>query len=141
LIPKRREQCVIFLDDGFDSPEAFEALKLAGFCVERFTTYFCDGNGKRLKSVKDPDIIQFCSDQGWLMVTTDKEMETAHRETILATQAAILATTNNNSPVAVWIKAIEKVRAKIERDFKKLGRPYFCRISRESAITGGMMKP
>jgi len=62
-------------------------------------------------------------------------MELAHTEEIRRSEVAILAMTSNSQPLAVWINAIVKAKAKIERDFKKRQRPYFSRISPEAVIT------
>jgi predicted nuclease of predicted toxin-antitoxin system len=123
------------LDDGFDSPQAHSALVAAGFQVKRFQDHFKDAKGKRKQNVPDPEIIRLCSDNQWLLITLDRDMEFAHTEEIRRSDVAILAMTSNNQPIAVWISAIVKARAKIERDFKKRQRPYFSRISPEGTIT------
>lgn len=69
------------------------------------------------------------------MVTTDWNMEFTHTDEIKASEVAILATANNNHPVSVWVSAIVKARAAVERTFKKQQRPYFSRISKEGHIT------
>jgi hypothetical protein len=135
LIQKQREPCILFLDDSFDCPESYQLLAEAGFQVRRFQDQFKRGDGKRKQGVPDPSIITLCSENSWLLVTTDGEMERTHKEEIAASRVAVLATTSNNQPIAVWVKAIKKARAKIERDFKKRQRPYCSRISSQGILT------
>jgi hypothetical protein len=135
LTPKRREPCILFLDDAFDCPESYQLLTEAGFEVQRFGDHFKRSDGKRKQGVPDPSVITLCSEKSWLLVTTDGEMERTHKEAIASSRVAILATTSNSRTIAVWVNAIKKARAKIERDFKKRQRPYCSRISSEGIIT------
>jgi hypothetical protein len=134
LTPKRREPLILFLDDGFDSPESHTKLTAAGFTVERFRTHF-HRDGRKMEGVADPSIIAFCSERKWLLVTLDYNVEYTHTEEIKSSEVAILATANNNHGVGIWVDSIISARADIERLFRKQGRPYVSRISRDGNIT------
>jgi hypothetical protein len=100
LTPKRREPCTLFLDDGFDSPEAYEALKAAGFSVVRFRDAF-SRDGRKTEGVSDVSVIEFCARNKLLLITPDWNIEFTHTEEIKSTDIAVLATANNNSSVGV----------------------------------------
>ncbi len=134
---KRREQCVLFLDDGFDAEETPKRLTAAGFKVERFIDHFKrpDVGGKE-QSVKDPRLIHFCSSRGWLLVTTDSDMRFTHVETIKKSEVAILATSHNSVvELGEWVDGLIKGKPAIERMFKKQQRPFFSQFSRQGKIT------
>jgi Domain of unknown function (DUF5615) len=95
-IKKRREECVLFLDEGFSAERVATRLRTAGFTVQRFPEWFRDDNGEPLRNVKDPDVIRFCHKNGWLLVTTDHEMRNMHLAEICKTDIAILATSHNS---------------------------------------------
>jgi hypothetical protein len=135
LTPKRREPCILFLDDGFDCPESYQLLTEAGFQVMRFQDLFSRADGKRQQGILDPSVISLCSEKCWLLVTTDGNMEHTHKQEIQACQVAILATTSNKYTIATWVEAIKTARVKIERDFKKRARPYCSRISCNGILT------
>lgn len=131
---KRREPLVLFLDDGFDSPESAKKLVGEGFSVEPFRKHF-HRDGRKLEGVPDPSVISLCSNHKWLLVTLDYNMEYTHIEEIKVSEVAILATTNNNHSVDAWVSALVKAKAKIARMFRDQERPYFSRISRDGNIT------
>jgi len=126
---KRRESCVLFLEAVFGTGENCDTLKSAGWQVECFADHFRGENGKIKDGVKDPEIIKFCENRQWLLITTDKAMRETHVETIKETEIAIIATANNQTSLDVWIKALIKSKAKIERAFKKHPRPWFATIT------------
>lgn len=137
---KRRERCVLLLDDAFDSP-AFPPLLLAGGYarVERFTTHFPrpDDQDKREQNVKDPRVIRLSHSKKWLIVTTDSDMWRTHVEEIKKhPETTILATAHNKAPDPFeWIEALIKGRSAIERRFKKQAAPWFAQLDRSGKIT------
>lgn len=136
FIKKRREKCVIFLDDAFGKKGLPERLKQAGYEVQVFLEHFQRGTGQKEQNVKDPRIIGFCDQQGWLLVTTDSDMLRVHRDLIKASQAAILATAHNNPDhMEEWVDGLVKGKARIERHFKKVPRPWFSQFNRQGKIT------
>ena len=134
-VKKRREECVLFLDDGFSAPSVAERLSTAGFTVQRFPEWFKDNAGRPLKSIPDPEIIQFCHKHGWLLVTRDHEMKNMHHEEIRKTDIAILATANNSAKDQdEWVAAIINLKGRILREFKKHERPWFAIFSRSALL-------
>jgi hypothetical protein len=137
---KRREKCVIFLDDAFDAEGIPELLLAAGYHrVERFTTHFPrEGNtGKRQQEVKDPSVLKLCNREGWLLVTTDSDMRFTHVEEIKkCVNIGILATAHNkvDDPYE-WVNGLAKGRATIERRFKKQAPPWYGQFDRSGRIT------
>lgn len=81
-VKKRREECVLFLDEGFAAESVAVRLRTAGFTVQRFPEWFLDENGSVKRNVEDPEVIRFCHRNGWLLVTRDHEMKNTHREEI-----------------------------------------------------------
>ena len=137
---KRRDQCIIFLDDAFDAKGIAERLIAAGYCgVERFTVHFPrkDNPEARQQNVKDTRVLKLCNTKGWLLVTTDSDMRYTHIEEIKKhTNLAILATAHNSvhNPFD-WVEGLEVGRTDIERLFKKQPTPWYAQFNRQGKIT------
>jgi len=130
-VKKRREECVLFLDEGFSAESVAVRLRTAGFTVQRFPEWFRDEDGKVRRNVQDPEIIRFCHKTGWMLVTRDHEMKNMHRQEIKRTEVAILATAHNSSEDQdIWVVAIINLKSRILREFKKRERPWFATFSR-----------
>jgi hypothetical protein len=84
-VKKRREECVLFLDEGCSAESVAIRLRTAGFTVQRFPEWFKDENGEVRRNVEDPEVIRFCQKTGWMLVTRDHEMRNTHREEIKKT--------------------------------------------------------
>lgn len=140
-VKKRREECVLFLDDGFSAASVATRLSTAGFTVQRFPEWFCDENGEIERNVKDPEIIRFCDKNGWLLVTKDHEMKNTHREEIKKTQIAIIATAHNSADSDdEWVAAIINLKTRITREFKKRERPWFGIVTRAASLNISTVK-
>jgi hypothetical protein len=134
-VKKRREECVLFLDDGFSAESIATRLRTAGFTVQRFSEWFLDEHGKKLENVLDPEIIEFCHKNGWLLVTADHEMKNTHRGEIKRTEVAILATAHNSAEDPdEWVAALINLKSRILREFKKRERPWFGTFSRRARL-------
>ena len=131
---KRREACVLFLDDGFGAKEAPQKLIAAGFRVVSFEEVFQTRDGKKREKVKDPEVIRHCSKKRRVLFTTDKKILFAWADVIVHTDIAIIATESNVSDPSVWIGAIIKAKAKIERFARKFPRPSFACLSRSGEL-------
>ena len=110
-VKKRREECVLFLDEGFAAESVAAQLRTAGFTVQRFHEWFRDENGNARSNVPDPEIIRFCSKNGWLLVSRDHEMKRLHREEIRKSEVAVLATANNKAEIkasGLWQSSTSK---------------------------------
>ena len=137
MIKKRHEQCVVLLDDCFDSASIHRELSEHGFQVERFTDHFPDEHrdGYRAQNIKDGAVIQLCQRRGFLLFTADREMRRAHLEKLKKTDIGVVATANYRDGTAVWIAAFASAKARILRDFKKAERPYFSILQKSGRIT------
>jgi uncharacterized protein with PIN domain len=134
-VKKRREECVLFLDEGFSAPSVAERLRTAGFTVQRFPEWFKDGTGQPLRNIPDSEIIRFCYKNGWMLVTRDHEMKNMHREDIRKTDIAILASSHNSAKDQdEWVAAIINLKTRILREFKKCERPWFATFSRSAIL-------
>lgn len=133
---KRREACVLFLDDAFSGKDAVSRLERAGYTVEPFARNFQTESGKE-QSVKDPRVIKLCNSKGWLLVTTDSNMRFTHVEEIKKSlNLAILATAHNSAGnLGQWIEALISAKPAVEREFKKRQRPWFGQFNRQGKIT------
>lgn len=135
-VKKRREECVLFLDEGFSAQSVAVRLRTAGFTVQRFPEWFRDEYGNTRRNVEDPEVIRFCHRNGWLLVTRDHEMKNTHREEIKRTEIAILSTAHNSSENQdEWVIAIINLKSRILREFKKRQRPWFGTFSRTAKLT------
>ncbi|MFI5118008.1 MAG: DUF5615 family PIN-like protein [Terriglobales bacterium] len=135
-VKKRREECVLFLDEGFSAESVAVRLRTGGFTVQRFPEWFRDNNGQTRINVEDPEVIRFCNKNGWLLVTKDHEMKNVHREEIKRTSVAILATAHNSAESDdSWVVAIINLKSRILREFKNRERPWFATFSRTAKLT------
>lgn len=140
-VKKRREECVLFLDEGFAAESGAVRLRTAGFTVQRFPEWFLDEDGIVRRNVEDPEVIRFCHRNGWLLVTRDHEMKNTHREEIKKTEVAILATAHNSSENQdEWVVAIINLKSRILREFRKRERPWFGTFSRTAKLTIATVK-
>ena len=134
-VKKRRDECVLFLDDGFSAESVAVRLRTAGFTVQRFPEWFLDESGHRRQNVLDPEIIRFCHKTGWLLVTKDHEMKNMHREEIRKSAVAILATAHNSAAEdGEWVAAIINLKSRILREFRNRERPWFATFSRTAKL-------
>ena len=135
-VKKRREECVLFLDEGFSAESVAVRLRTAGFTVQRFPEWFRDESGRPLRNVLDPEVIRFCHKNGWLLVTRDHEMKNLHREEIRKSEVAILAMAHNSAEDQdEWVVAIINLKGRILREFKNRERPWFATFSRTASMT------
>ena len=137
---KWRDEHVLFLDDGFDSDDAYDRLVQGGFNPRRFRTHFRRDDGRKEENVKDPVIIKLCNREGWLLVTTDSSMVNMHRKEIAASpKLGILATAHNNpDDIMEWVEGLIQLKPLIERNsFKKRERPWYAQFNRQGRITVG----
>jgi uncharacterized protein with PIN domain len=134
-VKKRREECVLFLDEGFSAESVAVRLRTAGFTVQRFPEWFKDEDGCVRRNVEDPEVIRFCHKTGWVLVTRDHEMKNTHREEIKKREVAILATAHNSSEDQdEWVVAQINLKSRILREFKKRERPWFATFSRTANL-------
>lgn len=140
-VKKRREECVLFLDEGFSAESVAVRLRTAGFTVQRFPEWFRDEHGQIRRNVEDPEVISFCHRNGWMLVTRDHEMKNTHREEIKKTEVAILATAHNSAEDQDgWVVAIINLKSRILREFKNRERPWFATFSRTAKLTIATIK-
>lgn len=134
-VKKRREECVLFLDEGFSAESVATRLRTAGFTVQRFPEWFKDSTGQPIRNVPDSEVIRFCHKTGWMLVTRDHEMKNLHREEIRKSEVAILATAHNSAENQdEWVVAIINLKARILREFKNRERPWFATFSRTANL-------
>lgn len=140
-VKKRREECVLFLDEGFSAESVAVRLRTAGFTVQRFPEWFSDEHGQIRRNVEDPEVIRFCHRNRWMLVTRDHEMKNTHREEIKKTEVAILATAHNSAEDQdEWVVAIINLKSRILREFKNRERPWFATFSRTAKLTIATIK-
>jgi hypothetical protein len=123
------------LEDVFGTTKWPEKLRAAGFTVTCYANHFTDKEGKPEKSVKDPKIIQYCQKRKYVLITTDKQLCYTHIETVKKSDIVIVATESNTSGMEIWVNALIKAKARIERLVKKSERPCSARLSRVGTIT------
>ena len=136
---KHRDRLELFLDDGFSNSETASALRTQGFVVHEFVECFPreGDHSKREQSIKDPPIIELCSKNSWVLVTTDKEMCKTHCADIRRNRnATILATAHNGRcQPDEWIQWLVLLRPKLTQMLRDHERPWFAFFCREGKIT------
>jgi predicted nuclease of predicted toxin-antitoxin system len=125
----------LFLEDGFGANKWPERLRNAGFEVVCFRDDFKDDEDKPEKNVKDPRIINHCHRNKYVLITTDKNLCYTHIETVKKTEILVIATESNSTQIGVWVEALIKGKARIERLAHRSERPCSARISRDGKIT------
>jgi hypothetical protein len=142
-LKKRRNECVILIDDCLDSQTTAERLSDSGFIIERFIRHFPrrDDAERREAGVKDPSVLHLCERKGFLLFTADREMKYTHVEILKKTQIGVIATANNQSGTDVWINALVKAKTKVLREFKKHERPYFSILQKSGTLTTETITP
>lgn len=126
----------MFLDEGFSSESVAVRLRTAGFTVQRFPEWFKDEDGQPQRNVLDPEVIKFCTKNGWMLVTRDHDMKNMHRQEIRKSDIAVLATAHNSAENQdEWVVAIINLKARILREFKNRERLWFATFSRTAKLT------
>jgi hypothetical protein len=133
---KRREDCVLFLEQGFGTTTNPEKLKDAGFNVVCFATDFPHEAANNIR-VSDPRIISHCYKMKYDLLTFDKSMRHTHVEDIKKTDIAIVATEScDKYAPEQWVDAFIAAKAEIRRRIRKFRRPWFAHLM----ITGRLRK-
>jgi hypothetical protein len=134
---KRRDKCVLFLEDAFGTTIHPQKLQAAGYEIECFAKVFTVDGRRPEDGVKDPRIIRHCNTKNRILVTTDKNMRWTHVEDIKKTTIGIIATESNKSPtgIGMWVQALIIAKVQIERKCKKHPRPWFAHLSRVGKIS------
>jgi hypothetical protein len=133
---KRRDECVLFLEEGFGTTDNPRRLQDAGFQVVCFAADFTHEHKNRIR-VTDPKLINHCCKHRYVLFTMDKSMRHTHVDVIKKTDVAIIATESCDkySP-AEWVEALIKAKAVVKRKIRKYQRPWFAHL----AIAGEIRK-
>jgi hypothetical protein len=140
LYHKRREPCVLLLEDVFGATEHPETLRAAGFTVECFRTHF-GSDGRPQKSVKDPAIIKLCAAKKFVLFTLDRRIRETHIETIKRTDVAIVASANNSCGITPWVVALIAAKRRLERHIRRTQRPWFGILSKTGELNVRTITP
>ena len=132
---KRREPCVLFLEQGFGK-DCREKLISSDFQVVCFAEKFPEET-RLHQTVLDPCIIKLCHSEKYVLFTMDKGMRHTHLETIKKTECAIIATESADKYAPIlWVNALITAKPEFLRRFKKQARPWFAHLQ----ITGNIRK-
>jgi hypothetical protein len=139
LIKKRREECIVLLDDCFDCKSVADALTSKSIKVCRFAVEFPAAHNPEVREqrVKDSRVIRIAATHKYLLFTSDTSMREVHSEQLLKTDLAVIAAATNHDKKCVddYTKAFIESKAKIMRDFRgKLDRPYFCILQKSGKV-------
>lgn len=134
-----RDGLELFLDDGFSNVETAEMLRSAGFTVHEFHEVFPDRDfpARREQFIVDPPIIEICSKNRWVMVTTDKDMCERHRAIIRRNRhTMILATAHNGKCLPnEWVNGIIALKDELVLKCERCQRPWFAFFCRDGRIS------
>lgn len=124
---KRREECVLFLEQGFGK-DCRDKLISSGYKVVSFAEEFPE-EARLRKRVPDPRIIKHCNQEKYVLFTMDKSMRHTHIEEIKKTECAIVATESCDkySPIQ-WVDALIAAKAEFQRRFRRHPRPWFAHL-------------
>jgi hypothetical protein len=133
--PKRREECVLFLEQGFGK-DCRDKLIASEFKVVYFAEEFPE-EARLHQRVPDPRIIKLCDHEKYVLFTMDKNMRHTHVEEIKKTECAIIATESCDKYAPIkWVDALIAAKAEFHRKFKRYPRPWFAHLQ----ITGHLRK-
>ncbi|MGH9812791.1 MAG: hypothetical protein ACRD4T_06600 [Candidatus Acidiferrales bacterium] len=123
------------MEDGFGTTIWPDRLRQAGFNIECFATHF-QKEGRKEEGVKDARMVKYCASRRYVLITTDKNIHRTHVEAVKKTDVCIIATESNQGKgsIGMWVEALIKAKASIERHAKKFPRPSFARLSRSGKL-------
>jgi predicted nuclease of predicted toxin-antitoxin system len=114
---------VFFLDRQIDGDDLARVLTDARMKIKR--------HGERFKHDEDDDEwIDESAQQGWVIVTADKHMETEHIDVICHSRAKVLILTDNNSGYPQWAASLISSHDAIVRHLLSSDGPMIVRLSK-----------
>ncbi len=86
------------------------------------------------KSIADPVWLKLCAEQGWIVVTGDKRLETVpeNRQAVIETKARVFLLQDSNSPPEVWAAAVIVGSGKMEDILDANTGPFFVNIAKRA---------
>jgi len=127
----------LFLDRNQGNKQVPELLRKAGLIVECHSSYF--------KQEEDDDVwIKDCARRGWVIVTSDKQIEhdPVNRQAVIESAAKVFLLQENNSRAVIWASALVVSRIRMYEIINDTKGPFFADISRETGhLVGAPRKP
>jgi len=106
-------------------------LRGAGFTVHPIYEVY---PGTLHETIPDPQWINHCAANNWVVVTGDKKLETVpeNRQAVIDSKARVFLLCESNSPPEVWAAAVIIGRYKMDDIIEANAGPFFVNISKRS---------
>ena len=118
-----------FVDRSLGSKKFASLLKSAGFRIEVHHEHF------KADEV-DPVWLTVCGERRWVVLTSDKRIETQwSRQIEAAGVCVIIVYTYLDDPVEAWFERIKKVLPRLLRILRKTPPPFVAHITRNGIST------
>lgn len=111
---RRHDPCILFMDEGFGYKELAPQLRVLGYEIKCHQEHH-----NKKQGISDDVNILICSDNNWLLTTTDKNLVLRYRELLSKHRQSVVFTSNNQEKFETWLKAFTVARAAIERNWRK----------------------
>jgi PIN domain-containing protein len=114
-----------FVDRSLGSKTFAEMLKSAGFCIEVHKDHFRHDE-------KDPVWLQVCGEKGWIVLTSDKRIESQWFDVIrTAKVGVIIVYTYEKDSATAWFERIRKSLPKMLRELRKYPPPFVAHLTHD----------
>ncbi len=106
-------------------------LRGAGFKVHPIYEVY---PGTLHETISDPEWINLCAANNWIVVTGDKKIETVpeNRQAVIDSKARIFLLSESNSPPEVWAAAVIIGRYKMDDILEANAGPFFVSVNKRS---------
>jgi hypothetical protein len=117
---------VFFTDRNLGANYFPAEMRKAGYCIVTHDEHF-----DLRQDVLDPEVIEECGRNGWLLITADRDMPRRWADDIRKAQIGVFCQTNNHQGPRIWIPRIVSCKDKLLRAVKNWDKPFIGFISAE----------
>jgi len=120
----------LYLDEGVSGPKFAELLSEARLTVHSFQSLL-----PRNKKVSDARVIAAASEMGYVIVTTDKRMESAWTDEMIVSRARVILLTADDGGPIDWLSALVVSKNAWQRALlDHPGEPLVIKIARSGKV-------
>jgi uncharacterized protein with PIN domain len=87
---RRRDPCILFMDEGFGYKELAPQLRVLGYEIKCHQEHH-----NKKQGVEDDENIAICAENNWLLTTTDKNLVLRYRDLLKKHKQSVVFTSNN----------------------------------------------
>ena len=106
-------------------------LRRVGFTVHHIFDVYPN---KQHEHIEDPEWIQLCGENGWIVVTGDKRIEFVpeNKQAVIGAKAKVFLLSDSNSPPEVWAASIIVGHYRMDEIIDANEGPFFVSVSKRS---------